>query len=878
MAIAILTCIVDMPVVLAATPQPKLPVVEHKPVDKNAIKKRHKKKSLTEQQQLAKSGFRLKPGPPPGFSQAEVDRQQTTFVSIYFGGHFIGNEVATFDHHKIQLSNVKKIVTAIDGIKQPKKIIHALTGFVSTHEDYLCSHQNSMNNGNNERPYCKTLTPKVAGIILDPNRFRVDLFVNPKYLDVSNAYKFHLPPSSAGFSALNQNTFLVSGDQDTQTYTLLNQGEFGYRNNHVTSYLTYTENHVNHGQSFGQLNFEQLTAGRYANGHLYQAGMLTPQSGSLLSGQPILGVSVENHGVVNESRRAGTPLVVYLTFPSQVSVYKGDHLISVQSLPSGKQQLDTRSFPTGSYNVRIVVVDQYGHKTQQTQFFVKQSQLPGPNHPNYQLSLGALQTNNNLSQIDTRGTSFPQFTDTAVLNYTETRTFTQQWSLQSTLLTDFDQVYGSSQVNFFNNGLTLSPGAMVSDRNTYGLSFTGDYEYESFNIASNIIKILSSNEDKLQQRLLQTNRGFDPISVNDFQANLATSLSWSGNSLSLTNTWLKSFGSPTEFSYGVNYGRSLYSSGSTSVNFNASLTRSFGNTTAMATITINFFTQSINSSLAVGYLRNQNNIPGQQRDLATINANVNKNIQFNSSTNLNVGMNYNHQAPNDTYSGNISYQSNLLQAQVNVSRSDNGRFNSTTTYNGTFITSLAFTHNHFTVSNNRSLLTGLLVNVKAPKDVPVQVYVNNQQKGIVVANHPRAIFLPDYRTYHVTVSPQANSLYSYSKTPQVVTLYKGNMQYLEWRLDREYILFTQIVSPKGKALPNLLLLHTKEFDTTDAHGYLQAGLPEHKKTLSFRSMEGQDCKVTLPQHINIDQGVAVLKKPLICALHFPKKTKEPESS
>ena len=196
-------------------------------------KKRHKKKTLTEQQQLAKSGFLLKPGPPPGFSQAEVNRQQTTFVSVYFGGHFIGNEVATFDHHKIQLSNVKKIVTAIDGVKQPKKIIHALTGFVSTHEDYLCSHQNSINVGNNERPYCKTLTPKVAGIILDPNRFRVDLFVNPKYLDVSNAYKFHLPPSSAGFSELNQNTFLVSGDQDGQTYTLLNQGEFGYRNNHV---------------------------------------------------------------------------------------------------------------------------------------------------------------------------------------------------------------------------------------------------------------------------------------------------------------------------------------------------------------------------------------------------------------------------------------------------------------------------------------------------------------------------------------------------------------------------------------------------------------------------------------------------------------------
>ena len=103
--------------------------------------------------------------------------------------------------------------------------------------------------------------------------------------------------------------------------------------------------------------------------------MLTPESGALLTGQPVLGLSIKNHGVVNESRQAA-PLVVYLTFPSQVSVYKGDHLVSVQSLPYGKQQLDTRNFPTGSYNVRIVVVDQYGHKTQQTQFFVKQSQFP----------------------------------------------------------------------------------------------------------------------------------------------------------------------------------------------------------------------------------------------------------------------------------------------------------------------------------------------------------------------------------------------------------------------------------------------------------------------------------------------------------------------
>ena len=63
------------------------------------------------------------------------------------------------------------------------------------------------------------------------------------------------------------------------------------------------------------MNFQQLTAGRYAHGYLYQAGMLTPESGALLTGQTILGVSIKNHGVVNESRQAGTPLVVYMDSP-----------------------------------------------------------------------------------------------------------------------------------------------------------------------------------------------------------------------------------------------------------------------------------------------------------------------------------------------------------------------------------------------------------------------------------------------------------------------------------------------------------------------------------------------------------------------------------
>ena len=80
---------------------------------------------------------------------------------------------------------------------------------------------------------------------------------------------------------------------------------------------------------------------------------------------------------------------------------------------------------------------------------------------------------------------------------------------------------------------------MDSNRNTYGLAFNGSYQYESFNVSSNVIKVLSSNENDLQQRLLQTNRGFDPIAANDFQANLSTSLSWSGNSLSFTNPGLR---------------------------------------------------------------------------------------------------------------------------------------------------------------------------------------------------------------------------------------------------------------------------------------------------------------------------------------------------
>ncbi len=455
------------------------------PPTQKSIEKPKKTSSTDNDQSL----FKVKPGPPPGFTAAALNQRQTTFVSVYYQGKFLGNVMATFDNQHIQFLQPKKFLRHITNLRDRKHISTVLHSQLPTHEDKLCQ-------GSGSQAFCQVLQPKVAGVIFSPDQFRTDLFINPMYVNLSQSGTVSLPDSTADFSFMNRNNILAAVSDDSSTYTLNNASIIGYRNNQAVINMDLTRTQTKGEREKTQFNFQQLTAGHYSDSRLYEAGMLTPDSGDFLVGQPILGFSVKNYGVLPQQNNTGTPLIVYLPLPAQVSVYRGSHLIGVQNLPAGKQPLDTRNFPNGAYNITLKITNQYGQTRTENRFFVKQANVPASGEINYQISLGFLQKQIANYTITDQGLSFPSFTNRLVFSYTGIRKIANAWALQTTVLSDFDQLFASSTLQYYDTYFTVSPGLMVSNRDAFDTLINGSFNFDRFSANGNFLKIFDQRSDQ----------------------------------------------------------------------------------------------------------------------------------------------------------------------------------------------------------------------------------------------------------------------------------------------------------------------------------------------------------------------------------------------
>ena len=136
---------------------------------------------------------------------------------------------------------------------------------------------------------------------------------------------------------------------------------------------------------------------QFTDQRLYQAGMLSTQGNNFLSNQNLLGFSVDNQTVnnLNNTNLKANPINVYLVSKSKVDVYKDGYLIYSTMLPSGKQDLDTSSFPSGAYTVKIVITSDIGTVTQKTAFVTKLNSYQGEK-VGYYFFTGLLQKNSGL--------------------------------------------------------------------------------------------------------------------------------------------------------------------------------------------------------------------------------------------------------------------------------------------------------------------------------------------------------------------------------------------------------------------------------------------------------------------------------------------------
>ena len=129
-----------------------------------------------ENSKSASLGFEMT-SPPAGFSELEQPRDLV--VDLYFGGRKVGEAQIVAKPGVVRFRNPNQIIGLVPHLKSSPALVTSLAADFKDNAGLACSQTNS--------GHCGELKPDLVGVIFDQDRFRLDLFVHPSALEVTQS-------------------------------------------------------------------------------------------------------------------------------------------------------------------------------------------------------------------------------------------------------------------------------------------------------------------------------------------------------------------------------------------------------------------------------------------------------------------------------------------------------------------------------------------------------------------------------------------------------------------------------------------------------------------------------------------------------------------
>lgn len=779
--------------------------------------------------------FTVSSEPPPGFKQ--LAKPQKILIDVYLGGRYLGVFNATVAPNYVVFANPKKLVAKLTGIKNAKRVIHALSGKLLPHSNLVC-HQYT-------HAICRNLKPKVAGIIYNPGNFRAYVFVNPYYLKRPSVHHRELPDSTAGLSYLNR-IYMVSSNSSLDNehdYSLTTSNTFGYEDAHINVIASYANDLTDGGNAeLREANFE-LTHHRYR----YSFGLLDTLGNTFLANQTILGAQFETtlDTLPDIQSDLGTPLNIFLNFPSQVSIYKDGELIYTERYPSGNQHIDTRSFPEGAYPIVIKIMNSQGGTREENRFFVKTNDLAPIGLPQYYASVGEL-------------TGFDRYNAGSTLTLASTPIaqagvrlrLGDRWGWSASALASDEVGYFNTGIAFFDQHWEIKPSALVGTDGSVGYSIYTSLEFDRFFFNGSLTELWHGNEQEFNQLVRQ--RDFSRLlSLNTLQASVSANCRIASNtSIGFNATVNESEVQRTTYSYGPSFRTVLFHLGRAPVNLDIEANDSQDGYTVLAGLSVNFSVDDWALSAAGGYNWQGDTTSFANDSGGTGSASAYYNNRDQTDNGFSVGMNANIDPEVQSAGAVYQYQNNRLHLSTYGNYNHSDRNDGFAQYGGTLSTHIAWTPEATTVGAGRtSANTGLIVDVDTAQ-VPgkFDVYVGNRLVKHVEANDSALVLLPPFHTYKIHLVDRSQHLFQVKDVEQVVTLYPGNVQYLQWQAVQTHIVIGHFENAAGESVAHAMLQGGIGYAVSDNLGYFQLRVGNRQRYIDA-TLAGQHCRVKLPASV-----------------------------
>ncbi|QNP42412.1 hypothetical protein H9L15_08800 [Sphingomonas daechungensis] len=123
---------------------------------------------------LANSSVIKAVGPPAGFGELEQPRE--VVADLYFGNRKVGEAWLIAQPGSVTFKDPAQLFKVLPELRASPEVMARLSGKLPDHVAQVCPVPGSTS--------CKPLETQDIDVIYDADRFRLDLFVNPRFLNV----------------------------------------------------------------------------------------------------------------------------------------------------------------------------------------------------------------------------------------------------------------------------------------------------------------------------------------------------------------------------------------------------------------------------------------------------------------------------------------------------------------------------------------------------------------------------------------------------------------------------------------------------------------------------------------------------------------------
>lgn len=302
----------------------------------------------------------------------EPGEVEGTVFDIYLSDAFKGAILARYTEDWFEIEDPEDLLTQLPELKQKDKVRELLSGRIDKVRDL----------------------PEVGSVRYDLRTFRIILLLKPEFLPArANTLTNRLPDPESKFSM--QQYFGGAGAFNVRDTDLMS-GSFTHET--LASVGRYASRIYGTAIKDGEYRITQGSVGGVFDDYQFGVGLLQTTGQTFSGSADFTGVRFETSPemLLDREQSYGSKLQIFVPSRARVEFFWGSRLLSVQFLDFGVQDVDTRSFPVGSYSVDVVIHEENGNVVQQRYFFIKSSFLGVSGSPTFSLQAGAAR-----DQLDT---------------------------------------------------------------------------------------------------------------------------------------------------------------------------------------------------------------------------------------------------------------------------------------------------------------------------------------------------------------------------------------------------------------------------------------------------------------------------------------------